>query len=242
VSVAFGSRAALKEVSLELRTDRISVIVGPSGSGKTTLLRCLNRLNELYPDHRMQGRVELTLDGRAFDVHAPDVRVTELRRRVAMVFQSPNVLPVSVERNLEIPLRLVRGIRGTEARDRIESALAEAGLWEEVEDRLRESALHLSGGQQQRLCLARALVLEPAVLLLDEPTASLDFRAARRIEERITALKGRYAVVAVSHGVGQAARLADEVFVLADGRLVEHVPPCALEDPGHLERLVESLF
>ena len=240
--VAFGHHTVLRDVTLALPSRAATVLVGPSGSGKTTLLRSLNRLNELYPDHRFTGSLHLCLDERTLDVHAPDLDVTFLRRRVAMVFQAPNVLPVSIRRNLELPLRLVLGIRGSEAEGRIEDAMRQAGLWDEVSHRLGESATRLSGGQQQRLCLARSLTLDPAVLLLDEPTASLDFRAARTIEALILRLKERYTVVAVSHGLAQAARLADRVVVLDDGRVREEIGPDGLADPEAFRRHVESLF
>lgn len=242
VVVRFGDRQVLRDVTLRLPAERVTVLVGPSGSGKTTLLRCLNRLNELFPGHGVQGSVRLALDGKTFDVRDAGVDLAWLRRRVAMVFQSPNVLPVSIRRNLEMPLKLVLGVRGAEASDRIEGALREAGLWEEVADRQRENALRLSGGQQQRLCLARALALDPAVLLLDEPTASLDFRAARKIEALIQRLKARYAIVAVSHSLGQAARIADHVVVLGEGRVVGQMAPGGPGNAESFRRDVEALF
>jgi phosphate transport system ATP-binding protein len=242
VCVAFGDRPVLQDVSLTIPANRATVIVGPSGSGKTTLLRCLNRLNDLYPDHRFDGSIQLTIDGEDVDVHAPGLDLAWLRRRVAMVFQSPNVLPMSVRRNLALPLRLVLGVRGEEAENRLEAALQRAGLWDEVSDRLGEDALRLSGGQQQRLCLARVLALDPAVLLLDEPTASLDFRAARKIEALIDSLEERYTIVAVSHSLGQAARIADHVVVLGEGQVLEQIEAADLEDAERFRRHVESLF
>lgn len=242
LSVRFADREVLRDVSLEIPAAGVTVLVGPSGSGKTTLLRSLNRLNELFPAHHITGEVHLTLDGRTFEVHQGAVDLAWLRRRVAMVFQSPNVLPVSIRRNVEMPLRVVLGIRGDEAHARAETALREAGLWEEVSDRLSLNAMRLSGGQQQRLCLARALALEPAALLLDEPTASLDFRAAHKIEALIARLKGRYPIVAVSHSLEQAARLADHAVVLGDGRVLAQLEPEDLADASRFRRRVEALF
>jgi phosphate transport system ATP-binding protein len=242
VSVRFGERTAIDRVDLSIPAGRVTVLLGPSGSGKTTLLRTLNRLNEMFAGHRQDGRVLLHLDGREHDIGGPDIDVAWLRRRVAMVFQSPNVLPVSIEKNLALPLDLTLGVRGKPARERIERALDQAMLLDEVKDRMRDRATTLSGGQQQRLCLARALTLDPAVLLLDEPTASLDHRASRRIEALIERLKSRYTIVAVSHGLGQATRIADRAVVLRDGRVVEEMEQEALADPALFKRLVEEAF
>lgn len=242
VTVRFGDRRVLDDVDLAIRPGEVTAVLGPSGSGKTTLLRTFNRLNELFPRHRQEGRVVLHLDGSERDVGAADVDVAWLRRRVAMVFQTPNVLPLSIERNLALPLELTLGVKGTEAQDRIRQALDDAELWNEVADRMRDRATTLSGGQQQRLCLARALVLDPAMLLLDEPTASLDHRASRRIEELIGHLQDRYAIVAVSHSLGQAARIADRALILRDGRIVEQVDREVLADPAEFRRLVEEAF
>jgi phosphate transport system ATP-binding protein len=158
-----------------------------------------------------------------------------------MVFQTPNVLPLSIEKNLALPLRLTLGVQGRAAQERIEQALTDAELLDQARDRMHHRATTLSGGQQQRLCLARALVLEPSVLLLDEPTASLDVRASRRIESLIGRLKERYTVLAVSHGLGQAGRIADRVVVLGEGRVVETLEREALDDPAALRRLVGEL-
>ncbi len=242
VTVRFGDRRVLHGVDLAARRGEVTVVLGPSGSGKTTLLRVFNRLNELFPRHHQEGRVVLRLDGSERDVSGADVDVAWLRRRVAMVFQSPNVLPLSIERNLALPLELTLGIKGTEAEDRIRQALEDAELLGDVADRMRDRATTLSGGQQQRLCLARALVLDPAVLLLDEPTASLDYRASRRIEELIGHLKDRYAIVAVSHGLGQATRIADRAVILREGRIVGRVDHEVLADPDAFRDLVEEAF
>jgi len=183
LSVSFGGRQALAGVDLEVPAGEVTVLLGRSGSGKTTLLRAVNRLNECLPGCATSGRVRLLLGSGPVDAYAPETEVEDLRRRVGMVFQTPGVLPMSVEKNLLLPLRLVLGLKGPEARERVRLSLAEVGLWDEVGQRLGADARTLSGGQQQRLCLARALALEPEVLLLDEPTASIDYQSSRIIED-----------------------------------------------------------
>lgn len=242
LSVAHGETAILDEVDLSFERGVLTVLIGPSGSGKSTLLRSVNRLNDLYPQLRTTGRVEIRTSGGTTDVYAPSTALPLLRRRVAMVFQSPNVLPTSIRRNFSLPLRHVRDLRGREMEHRMQSALEEVELWDDVRSRLKEPAETLSGGQQQRLCLARALALEPEILLLDEPTASLDFAATRRIERLLDRLKERYAVLAVSHSLGQTSRLADRCAVLNQGRIVEHFGKDRLHDPLRLQALAEELF
>lgn len=218
VNVWFGSRQVLQDVHLAIPSRGVTVLVGRSGSGKSTLLRVLQRLNECLPDSRTTGTVRLWLDGREIDAYHPSVgEPAWLRARMGMVFQAPDVLPLSIRRNLEVPLRHALGLPGGEVPRRIEEALREAALWDEVADRLDQPASSLSGGQQQRLCLARALALRPALLLLDEPTASLDSVSARAVEARIAALREKYGVVMVSHGLRQALRLADRLVLVAEG-------------------------
>ena len=213
----YGSRHALKSVDLEIPARQVTAIIGPSGCGKTTLLRCFNRLNELVPDCRVEG--EVCVGGR--DVHAPGTNVSLLRQQVGMVFQNPNPFPRSIADNVAYGLRL-RGIRGRrELDERIERALRAAGLWEEVNGRLDDLALKLSGGQQQRLVIARAIAVEPDVLLLDEPGASLDPISMLRVEELISVLKQRYTVVVVTHNMQQAARVSDFTAFMDDGQLIE---------------------
>ncbi len=220
LTVLFNNHPACREVDLEIPAGGVTVIVGRSGSGKTTLLRALNRLNECFPGCRTRGRVTLDFPG-ASDVEAYDARtdVELLRRRVGMVFQSPNVLPVSIGRNLLLPLKLVAGSTGNEAEARMEQALRSVGLWDEVAERLQHPAATLSGGQQQRLCLARALALEPELLLLDEPTASVDYRSAEIIEKLLRELSQRLTVVMVSHSLSQTRRLGHQVVLMRDGSL-----------------------
>lgn len=219
--VSFSGKLILKDVNLAFPARTISVVIGRSGSGKTTLLRALNRLNECFPGCETSGTVKMQMRDTVVDVYRDGLPLAELRRRVGMVFQVPNVLPVSIGRNLALPLRLVLGIDKREIPDRIEEALKSVHLWSEVKDRLKDRATTLSGGQQQRLCLARVLALQPDVLLLDEPTASLDFRSAVKIEELLLHLKEKYTVIAVSHSLSQTRRLADLVVVLSGGRIVK---------------------
>ncbi len=242
LAVHFAGRAALHGINLTLEAGQMTVVIGPSGSGKTTLLRAINRLNECFPNCRTVGTVRIRLDGRWVDAYRDFRPVAELRRRVGMVFQTPNVLPCSIEKNLSIPLIRVAGLSKSRLPGRIEWALREVELWDEVKDRLRHNALTLSGGQQQRLCLARALALKPQVLLLDEPTASLDFRATQKIERLLLKLRDRYTILAISHSLGQTRRLADRVIVLRDGRLAEQFDREHLEDAETFEALLEEIF
>ncbi len=228
LSVRFDGRAVINHVNLEVCQGGPTFLLGRSGSGKTTLLRAINRLNECFPGCETSGRIRLNLGGKWAEVYGPGTPVEMLRRQAGMVFQSPNVLPLSVERNMSLPLRTALGLSADECAQRVEQALREVHLWEEVRDRLAAPATTLSGGQQQRLCLARALALRPEILLLDEPTASLDFKAARQIEDLLAELKSRYTLLVVSHSLSQAHRLAEQVFVLRDG--------------GRVERLAENVF
>ena len=242
LSVWFGKHQVLRDVDLTFRKGELTVLIGPSGSGKTTLLRAVNRMNELFPGVRTQGDVTLEVNGETLSAYNAGTDVAALRRVAGMVFQTPNVLPASIRQNFAVPLRLVLGAKKPQIEQRMESALRDAELWDEVNDRLGDQAQALSGGQQQRLCLARALSLEPSVLLLDEPTASLDFRAARRIEEHIVRLKEHYPILAVSHSLGQVSRIADQVCVLGRGGIAERLDGSALREPEQLYRLAESLF
>lgn len=220
-------RAILHHVDLELPRHGISVLLGRSGSGKTSFLRCLNRLHDCTKDSRMQGQVELLLDGEMRDISRlrGEEALSRLRRQVGMVFQTPNVLPASIGQNLLLPLQLAAGLDMDEARSRARRSLEDVGLWPEVHDRLGDPAGSLSGGQQQRLCLARTLALEPQILLLDEPTASLDPTSTRRIEDLLLQLSERYAIILVSHGIAQARRLATRLLLFEDGHTRGPFPP-----------------
>lgn len=240
--VSFSGKLILKDVNLAFPARTISVVIGRSGSGKTTLLRALNRLNECFPGCETSGTVKMQMRDTVVDVYRDGLPLAELRRRVGMVFQVPNVLPVSIGRNLALPLRLVLGIDKREIPDRIEEALKSVHLWSEVRDRLKDRATTLSGGQQQRLCLARVLALQPDVLLLDEPTASLDFRSAMKIEELLLHLKEKYTVIAVSHSLSQTRRLADVVVVLSGGRIVRRLSSSEFSEHQAVEALLEAAF
>ncbi len=215
----YGSNPAISGVSVTLHRNRVHALIGPSGCGKSTFLRTLNRMHELIPGTRVTG--EILLDGH--DIYSPRVNVMQLRRRVGMVFQKPTAFPtMSIYDNVAAGLRIIRGMSRRERDDRVESALRGAGLWTEVRDRLRGSALSLSGGQQQRLCIARTLAPEPDMILLDEPTSALDPQATQRIEELLHDLKERVTIVIVTHNLQQAARVSDTTSFFYLGRLVEH--------------------
>jgi len=219
-SAYFGDTAALRNISLNLYPRERLAIIGPARSGKTTLLRSLNRLNDLEWHFAKTGQI--LLDGQ--DVYAPDVDVAALRRRIGMVYALPVPLPWSVYENVAFGLRLAGERDRTRLDAAVESALKQAFLWDEVKDRLRESALNLSGGQQQRLCLARVLALAPEVLLLDEPCSGLDPISTAKIEEALLALKSKHSIVLVTNNTKQAARASDRTAFLLMGELVECGP------------------
>ncbi len=216
-SVFYADVEAVRSVTLAIPSGRVTAIIGPSGCGKSTLLRAINRMNDLIPGCRVSGR--LTLDGE--DVYGPQIDVTALRQRVGMVFQKPNPFPKSVFDNVAFGPR-IHGVRGkSELEAVVERSLRRAALWNEVQDRLHENALGLSGGQQQRLCIARALAVQPELLLMDEPTSALDPIAASRIEDLIDELRGEYTVIIVTHNMQQAARVSDLTAFMYMGELVE---------------------
>ncbi|NOQ45724.1 MAG: ATP-binding cassette domain-containing protein [Desulfobulbaceae bacterium] len=210
----------LHDISLQLPTNQITAITGPSGSGKSTFLIVLNRLWEEIEGCRISGKVSMQLDGRIQDINAPALPVRLLRRKVGMVFQQPNPLPMSIFKNIAFPLRLAHISDKNHIRHEVESALRQVHLWDEVKDRLNDDGRLLSGGQQQRLCLARALVLQPEVLLLDEPTSSLDPEASAAIEELLLALKPQCTLIMVSHYQDQIQRIADLRFEVREGRFM----------------------
>ncbi|MGZ4276884.1 MAG: phosphate ABC transporter ATP-binding protein [Solirubrobacteraceae bacterium] len=220
LSVFYGDRAAVKEVSLPIRQGEVLALIGPSGCGKTTLLRTLNRLTELTPSARREGSI--ALDGRDIDT----LQVTELRRRVSIVFQQPNPFPMSIFDNVAYALREQGTLRPARAalEAPVEQALRRAGLWDEVGGDLDRPALRLSGGQQQRLCIARAIATRPEVLLMDEPCSALDPRSTAVIEDLIHTLRGQLAVVIVTHNLQQAYRVGDHVAFMYLGDLVEYGP------------------
>ena len=216
----YGDVQSLHNINMSLADNSISAFIGPSGCGKSTLLRVLNRMYALYPKQRAEG--EVLIGGR--DILGPMVDVAELRYRVGMVFQKPTPFPMPVFDNVAFGLRLVGGIRGAELKSRVESALRDAAIWDEVKDRLDESAVRLSGGQQQRLCIARAIAVKPEVLLLDEPTAALDPISTLRVEETLQALREKYCIVVVTHNLQQAARVSNVTGFMFMGELVEIGP------------------
>src|SRR5471030_2545329 len=214
----YGTRRVLEQISVQIRPNEVTALIGPSGCGKSTFLRSLNRMNDIVPGARVEGVVGI--DGK--DIYAPSVDVVDLRRRVGMVFQKSNPFPKSIFDNVAYGLRINR-LTGSreELRGRVETRLKSAALWDEVKDRLHASALALSGGQQQRLCIARALAVEPEILLMDEPASALDPIATQRIEELIYQLKSRYTIVIVTHNMQQAARVSDVTAFFWLGKLVE---------------------
>ena len=235
LSLWYGNHQALFGISTSIQKGRITAIIGPSGCGKSTLLRCLNRMNDLYPPIRYDGSIQFHGD----DVLKPGVDLVELRRRVGMVFQRANPFPMSIFDNVAYGPKL-QGVRGRAKLESIvESALKRAALWNEVKDRLGRSALGLSGGQQQRLCIARALAVEPEVLLLDEPASALDPIATAKIEELILEIKEAVTVAIVTHNMQQAARISDRTVFLLTGKLVEEGPTQRLFTQPR-ERLTED--
>ncbi|HEX7086714.1 MAG TPA: phosphate ABC transporter ATP-binding protein PstB [Vicinamibacterales bacterium] len=214
----YGSTRALHDITIQLRANVVSAFIGPSGCGKSTFLRTLNRMNDIIPGTRVEGRVRVE----GVDIYDPRVDVVELRRRVGMVFQRSNPFPKSIFENVAYGLR-INGLVGSKAElhQRVEESLRAAALWDEVKDRLHDSALALSGGQQQRLCIARALAVRPRVLLMDEPASALDPIATQHIEQLIYELKRDYTIVIVTHNMQQAARVSDYTAFFWLGRLVE---------------------
>ena len=219
VDVFYGEKQAIKNVSIDVGTDLVTAFIGPSGCGKSTFLRSLNRMNDTVASARVTGRIEL--DGE--DIYAPSMDVVQLRARVGMVFQKPNPFPKSIYDNVAYGSR-IHGLTGSRAElDAIvEQSLQRPGLWDEVKDRLSDSGTALSGGQQQRLCIARAIAVDPEVILMDEPCSALDPIATAKIEELIHELRGRYAIVIVTHNMQQAARVSQKTAFFHLGTMVEY--------------------
>ncbi len=217
LSMSYGQTTALKNINVEIPRHRVTAFIGPSGCGKSTLLRCFNRMNDLIDDAQITGRIEI--DGT--NIFDADVDVANLRRNVGMVFQRPNPFPKSIYENVAYGLRIQGEASKVLLDERVEWALRSAALWDEVKDRLEESALGLSGGQQQRLVIARAVAIEPSVLLLDEPASALDPISTLKIEELVHQLKEEYTIVIVTHNMQQAARVSDYTAFLNLGELIE---------------------
>ncbi|KPL05114.1 MAG: phosphate ABC transporter ATP-binding protein [candidate division Zixibacteria bacterium SM1_73] len=217
LSLFYGEKRILKEIDLKIPQNNITAIIGPSGCGKSSLLRCMNRLNDLIPESRIEGQI--LFDGK--DLYAENTDVVEIRRRIGMVFQRPNPFPKSVYDNIAYGLR-INGIKNKKKLSEIvEKSLKDSGLWEEVKHQLNTSAMELSGGQQQRLCIARALAIEPEVILMDEPCSALDPAGTFKIEELMIKLKQQYTIIIVTHNMQQAARVSDFTGFLYLGQLIE---------------------
>ena len=219
VSVFYGDKQALKDVSIKIYDDLVTAFIGPSGCGKSTFLRCLNRMNDTIPSARVTGSIELDGD----DINSSNMDVVQLRARVGMVFQKPNPFPKSIYENVAYGPR-IHGLSQSkgELDGIVESSLKRAGLWDEVKERLQESGTALSGGQQQRLCIARAIAVDPEVILMDEPCSALDPIATAKIEELIHELRGRYAIAIVTHNMQQAARVSQRTAFFHLGEMVEY--------------------
>jgi len=215
----YSEKRALQDISVQIRPNVVTAFIGPSGCGKSTFLRTLNRMNDIIPGTRVEGKIRID----DVDIYAPGVDVVQLRRKIGMVFQKSNPFPKSIFENIAYGLR-INGMTGSKAElaGRVEESLRAAALWDEVKDRLHESALALSGGQQQRLCIARALAVRPDILLMDEPASALDPIATQRIEELVYDLKKDYTIVIVTHNMQQAARVSDFTAFFWLGRLVEY--------------------
>ena len=218
INFYYGTFQALKNINMEIEANTVTAFIGPSGCGKSTFLRLINRMNDLIPDAKMEG----TLKVEDKDIYAPDVKVDELRKRVVMVFQKPNPFPKSIYDNLAYGLR-VNGVKDKKIIDeRVETSLKGAALWDEVKDKLNKSAYDLSGGQQQRLCIARALAVQPSILLMDEPASALDPISTSKIEDLIFELKKDYTIVIVTHNMQQATRVSDKTAFFYLGNLIEY--------------------
>jgi phosphate transport system ATP-binding protein len=217
----YGKAQALHDINLDIPSKQVMAFIGPSGCGKSTFLRTLNRMNDTIPGSRVEGSV--SIDGE--DIYAPGTDVVNLRRKVGMVFQKSNPFPKSIFENVAYGVRINRMAAGkSDLNDRVEKALTNAALWDEVKDRLKSSAFGLSGGQQQRLCIARALAVEPEIVLMDEPASALDPIATQKIEELIVELKKDYTIVIVTHNMQQAARVSDRTSFFLLGKLIESNP------------------
>lgn len=214
----YGDSHVLYDINLSFDLKNITALIGPSGSGKSTLLRCFNRVYELYAKQHIDG--EILLDQQ--NLLDPDIDVNVLRSQIGMVFQKPTPFPMSIFDNIAFAIRLHQKVNKPELKDRVEKALKQAAIWDEVKDKLHQAGMHLSGGQQQRLCIARTLAIEPKILLLDEPTSALDPISASAIENLIIELKQHYCILLVTHNLKQAERIADRTVFMQQGHVIEH--------------------
>jgi phosphate transport system ATP-binding protein len=217
-SIFYGATEAIKKADLRIPRNKVTAIIGPSGCGKSTYLRAINRMNDLIPICRTSG--QMVFDNE--EIYGANVDVVMLRKRIGMVFQKPNPFPKSIFDNIAYGPRLHQSIKKSDLNALVEKSLVRAALWDEVKDRLNDNALSLSGGQQQRLCIARALAVDPEILLMDEPTSALDPRATSRIEDLIGELRGQYTIIIVTHNMQQAARVSDYTAFFYEGDLIEY--------------------
>jgi phosphate transport system ATP-binding protein len=234
-SLFYGAKQAIFDINLKIPKGKVTAIVGPSGCGKSTLLRSVNRINDLLPTVRITGDMLLNGD----TIYDPGVDVIELRKRMGMVFQKPNPFPMSIYENVVYPLRIDGENRRAVLDEVCERSLRGAALWDEMKDRLQDSALGLSGGQQQRLCIARAIAAEPEVLLMDEPCSALDPIATNKIENLIAELKGEYSILIVTHNMQQAARTSDYTAFMYLGHLIEYGPTSTIFVKPHLRETMD---
>lgn len=224
VRLSYGKTEALHGINLNLPKNQITALIGPSGSGKSTFLRCLNRMNDLIPEVRVNGTIRVV----GQDIYDAQTDEADLRRRVGMVFQQPNPFPFSVYDNVTYGLRLA-GITDPQVlAERVETSLKQAAVWQETKDHLKSNALSFSGGQQQRICIARVLAVQPEIILLDEPTSALDPISAGKVEESLVALKENYTLAVVTHNMQQASRISDQTAFFLNGQLVEAGPTAKL--------------
>jgi len=236
-SIYYRDKEAIRRVDLSIPSGKVTAIIGPSGCGKSTFLRAINRMNDLIPGCRAKGK--LVFDGE--DIYGEYVDPVLLRKRVGMVFQKPNPFPKTVFDNIAFGPRINERKSKSDLYALVEKSLKNAALWDEVKDRLNDSALSLSGGQQQRLCIARALAVEPEILLMDEPTSALDPRATSRIEELIADLKGKYTIIIVTHNMQQAARVSDYTAFFYEGQLIEFAPTAQLFTKPKMKKTEEYI-
>jgi len=240
--VRFGSKEVIKNTSASFSQNKINSIIGPSGSGKTTLLRAINRLNDIEENCYTSGKLFIKLQDEWHNILSNYSSPVYLRRKIGMVFQHPNPLPTTIKRNITLALKIITGLNRSEREERLINSLQQVHLWDEVKDRLKKPALILSGGQQQRLCLARTLALEPEIILLDEPTSSLDFKASKRIEQLLLELKQKYTLIVVSHSLRQTRRISDKVYVLSNGKIAQELSNIQIHDDQMFYKVAEDFF
>lgn len=220
LNFTYDTHKVLKDINIEFKQKKITAIIGPSGSGKSSLLRAVNRIYELYPEQKATGHI--FINGQ--DIMDKKYPLITLRRETGMVFQKPTPFPMTIFNNVAFAIKKHFEVNKTELYDRVEWALKQAAVWDEVKDKLHEAGTHLSGGQQQRLCIARTIAIAPSILLLDEPTSALDPLSTQKIEELITNLKKDYTIIMVTHNLKQAKRISDETIFMRDGEIIEHRP------------------